>query len=235
MIISHEHKFIFIHIGKTGGTSIEKVLCEHLNIDFEYTKKNPKNGNWWKHAWAREMRDLFGSERWEEYFTFAFVRNPYDMLLSLYSMYTQYPEYIDKENHPNLYHPWNQFKDFEDLLLSMRDKKHEPDQEWRMQLDKLGAKNHMQVWDSLRNLQNKYLSNKNGDIIVDFVGRFENLQYDFDYCCKRIGIEPIDLIWHGPTKHKNYRDVYTSDMIDVVNNHSWKDIRKYGYERSIAK
>ena len=181
------------------------------------------------------MRDLFGSERWEEYFTFAFVRNPYDMLLSLYSMYTQYPEYIDKENHPNLYHPWNQFKDFEDLLLSMRDKKHEPDQEWRMQLDKLGAKNHMQVWDSLRNLQNKYLSNKNGDIIVDFVGRFENLQYDFDYCCKRIGIEPIDLIWHGPTKHKNYRDVYTSDMIDVVNNHSWKDIRKYGYERSIAK
>lgn len=235
MIISHEHKFIFIHIGKTGGTSIEKVLCERLDIDFEDTKKNPRNGHWWKHAWAREVRDLFGSEIWEEYFTFAFVRNPYDMLLSLYSMYTQYPEYINKEEHPNLYHPWNQFGDFKDLVISMRDKKHAPDEEWRLQLDKLGADNHMQVWNSLRNLQTKYLCNKHGDIMVDFVGRFENLQYDFDYCCKRIGIEPIDLIWHGPTKHKDYRDVYTSDMIDVVNNHSWKDIRKYGYERSISK
>ena len=235
MIISHEHKFIFIHIGKTGGTSVEKVLCERLDIDFENTKKNPRNGHWWKHAWAREVRDLFGSEIWEEYFTFAFVRNPYDMLLSLYSMYTQYPEYINKEEHPKLYHPWNQFDDFKDLVISMRDKKHAPDEEWRLQLDKLGADNHMQVWNSLRNLQTKYLCNKHGDIMVDFVGRFENLQYDFDYCCKRIGIEPIDLIWHGPTKHKNYRDVYTSDMIDVVNNHSWKDIRKYGYERSIAK
>ena len=235
MIISHKHKFIFIHIGKTGGTSVEKVLCERLDIDFEDTKKNPRNGHWWKHAWAREVRDLFGSEIWEEYFTFAFVRNPYDMLLSLYSMYTQYPEYINKEEHPKLYHPWNQFDDFKDLVISMRDKKHAPDEEWRLQLDKLGADNHMQVWNSLRNLQTKYLCNKHGDIMVDFVGRFENLQYDFDYCCKRIGIEPIDLIWHGPTKHKNYRDVYTSDMIDVVNNHSWKDIRKYGYERSIAK
>ena len=42
MIISHEHKFIFIHIGKTGGTSIEKVLCERLDIDFENTKRIPE-------------------------------------------------------------------------------------------------------------------------------------------------------------------------------------------------
>ena len=42
MIISHEHKFIFIHIGKTGGTSIEKVLCERLDIDFENTKESQK-------------------------------------------------------------------------------------------------------------------------------------------------------------------------------------------------
>ena len=234
MILSHEHKFIFIHIGKTGGTSIEKVLCEELNIPFEETKKNPKTGNWWKHAWSMEMRNYVGYENWDEYFKFAFVRNPYDMLLSLYSMYTQYPEYIDPVKHENLYHPWNQFKSYEDLVMGMISKDHEPNKKWSLQLKKLGAKNTMQVWESLANLQSKYLTDHKGNLLVDFVGKFETLQQDFNYCCKKIGIKPIDLICHGATKHKDFRDVYTKDMFNFVTKHSWKDIWRFGYEHSIS-
>lgn len=234
MILSHEHKFIFIHIGKTGGTSIEKVLCKHLGIDFETTKKDP-NGEWWKHEWAKGILKRVGEDAWNEYFTFAFVRNPYDMLLSLYSMYTQYPEYTDRENHWDLYHPWNQFKSFEDLITAMREDSYESDNNWRVQLDGLGAKNTPQVWNGLKNLQSKYLEDEDQNLLVDFVGKYETLQDDFNYCCKKIGIPELDLVWHGATKHKNYRDIYTNDMIDFVTEHSWRDIHRFGYHHSIAK
>ena len=233
MILSHEHKFIFIHIGKTGGTSIEKVLCNHLGIDFEHTKKNPNNGNWWKHAWACGMKELVGQKIWDDYFTFAFVRNPYDMLLSLYSMYTQYPEYINPEVHSNLYHPWNQFKDYEDLVMSMEQGVHEPDEKWRKQLNKLGAANTMQVWNSLKNLQSKYLCDDQDELMVDYVGRFETLQDDFNHCCDKIGIQQLELIKHGATKHKSFKDVYTPAMRETVKAHSGKDIDRFEYASSL--
>ncbi len=235
MIISHEYKFIFIHIGKTGGTSIEKVLCNHLNIDFEQTKKSPE-GKWWKHIWAKYMKEYVGEEIWNDYFTFAFVRNPFDMILSLYSMYTQYPEYTNPEKHQNLYHPWNQYKDFEDFILSMGERQHEPNEKWRLQLDKLGVKGTMNLWYSIENLQSSYLTdswkgkeNGKGEILVDFVGRYENLSEDFHHFCEKVGLPKLELIRHGATKHKTYQDIYTDKMKKIVYNHSSVDIERFGY------
>ena len=105
MIISHDHRFIFVHIGRTGGTSVEKTLCGLLGLDIEKTLMD-QQGNWWKHIWAKDLRQRFGEEIWNSYFTFSFTRNPYDMILSLYSMYTQCPQYTDPrdqfQGYPNL-------------------------------------------------------------------------------------------------------------------------------------
>ncbi len=234
MLISHSHKFIFIHIGKTGGTSIEKVLCQHLNIDFEETKKDSE-GNWWKHIWAKGMKKRVGVEIWDDYFTFAFVRNPYDMILSLYSMYTQYPEYINPQVHPKLYHPWNQYKNFEDFIVNMEDHHHEPDEQWCKQLKKLGVKTQMQLWNSLENLQTSYLTESwkgmdgPGTILVDFVGKYENLVDDFHHVCQTIGLPKLDLIHHGATKHKPYQDYYNEWMKMIVYEHFSLDIKRFGY------
>ena len=234
MLISHEYKFIFIHIGKTGGTSIEKVLCEYLKKDFKETKKD-NDGNWWKHIWAKGMKKKVGETIWDDYFTFAFVRNPYDMILSLYSMYTQYPEYTNPQVHPDLYHPWNQYENFEDFILSMGERKHEPDKKWRRQLDKLGAKTSMQVWNSLKNLQTSYLTESwkgvdgAGTILVDFVGRFENLTDDFHQVCDHVGLPKLDLIKHGSTQHKPYNKYYDDQMKDIVYKHFAIDIDRFGY------
>ncbi|NEO31070.1 MAG: sulfotransferase family protein [Symploca sp. SIO3C6] len=235
MLIDHQHKFIFIHIGKTGGTSIEQVLCDYLNIDFAKTELNPE-GEWWKHAWAGDMKKYVGEQTWHDYFTFAFTRHPFDMILSLYSMYTQYPEYTNPEVHLDLYHPWNQYENFEDFILSMGECRHEPNEKWRFQLDQLGVQGIMNTWYTIENLQTSYLTNSwkgkqngKGEILVDFVGRYENLTEDFHKVCQIVGLPKLDLIHHGATKHKNYRELYTKKMKEIVYNHSSLDIERFNY------
>jgi chondroitin 4-sulfotransferase 11 len=62
-----EPDFIFIHINKTGGSSIEKAL----NLPFE-------------HLTATEKKQEVGPEKWQNKFKFAFVRNPFDKVCSHY-------------------------------------------------------------------------------------------------------------------------------------------------------
>ena len=234
MLISHDHKFIFIHIGKAAGTSIELALCDHLGIDFETTKRD-ESGDWHKHIWARYMKERVGALMWSEYFTFAFVRNPYEMVLSLYSMYTQYPEYTQPVVHPRLYHPWNQYDDFQDFVYSMAARRHEPDDEWRTQLDKIGEKTQMQVWNSLSNLHTSYLTTSwqgregPGEILVDFVGRYENLEADFHNVCRRIGLPDLELPRRGDTTHAPYEELYDNKMKAFTYDHFAIDFERFGY------
>jgi len=81
-MIIHDYKSIFIHVSKTGGSSIEHAFNPNIQLD----KKNAgaKKGNTsfkGKHFPARryklEYPDIFDS-----YFKFAFVRNPWDRLVS---------------------------------------------------------------------------------------------------------------------------------------------------------
>ena len=59
--------FIFIHINKTGGTSIEKALG--LEKD---------------HLTASEKKTAIGKQKWKKIYSFAFVRNPWDKVVSHY-------------------------------------------------------------------------------------------------------------------------------------------------------
>jgi len=73
-VIHHKHKLIFIHIARTGGTSIEQALVEkdwgEVDIDT-------------KHLKASQAKDLY-SKFWKEYTTFTVVRNPFDRFVSMY-------------------------------------------------------------------------------------------------------------------------------------------------------
>ena len=68
MYIDHNNKLVFIHVSRTGGSSIKTALNlhdkqynEHYHLDSSYIPKECK-----------------------DYFKFAFVRNPFDRFVSLY-------------------------------------------------------------------------------------------------------------------------------------------------------
>lgn len=95
MVISNHHKFIFVHIIKAAGTSITKELDKYLAwndimlgvtplgdaMQWHYCKRFDLH----KHSKAKEIKKVVQENIWEEYFTFTFVRNPYDRAVSLYT------------------------------------------------------------------------------------------------------------------------------------------------------
>ena len=69
-MISHDRKFIFIHIPRTAGTSIEAVLASYVEKPF------------FSHARAIDYKTSLGKE-YDDYYKFVVVRHPVDKLLSV--------------------------------------------------------------------------------------------------------------------------------------------------------
>jgi len=69
-----------------------------------------------------------------------------------------------------------------------------------------------------------------GNIVVDFVGKFEKLQEDFDYVCERVGMESVKLPHVKKTKHNYYSEYYTEKLIDIVEEVYVSDITRFDYK-----
>ena len=84
-MISHSKKFIFIHIPKTGGTSIEIVLKGYIAEKYKIAGDNTFFiGPDIKHHTASELLERYGKKKFGEYLKFCVIRNPWDRLLSLF-------------------------------------------------------------------------------------------------------------------------------------------------------
>lgn len=105
VIVSHEHRFIFLKTRKTAGTSVEISLsriCGPEDIITPITEADellrttsggrppqhytapPLEIEGRAHLPARAVRRIVGTEVWESYFKFAIERNPWDAVVSLY-------------------------------------------------------------------------------------------------------------------------------------------------------
>jgi len=114
MIISYSKNFIFIHLDKCGGTSIEQTIRPYLSKEdiqvgglYSEVDKNElnyfKKYNFGKHATANNIKKHF-REEWTSMYKFTTVRDPQKMLTSLY--YYIENNFKEKNNDPffKLYH-----------------------------------------------------------------------------------------------------------------------------------
>jgi len=192
-MISHKYKFIFIHIRKTGGTSIECIFKKNVGGAFENGRSVQ-----YKHENAERMKKLF-PEEWDKYFKFTIVRNPFDLLVSRYF-------WSRDEQHLKSFKE----RSFSQFLLDVN-------------------KNNLPIKWTIPTCQYDQITigGKSG---MEYIGKFENLQEDFNIICDKIGIPKQQIPHKNKSKHKHYTEYYDDETRQIVAELYAKDIEYFGYE-----
>jgi len=216
MLFSPRYKFLFVHIAKTGGTSVRAALERLRWRDPYYWLMWPchrmshitghKLGTKFpRHAHAIAAKEMLPREFYDSLFKFAFVRNPWDLQVSSF-------HHIRRER-PHYMEGHNNFADFLRWKL-------DPERPYQFHID------------TSIELQSDYVTDLHGNLIVDFVGRYENLHDDFTEICARIGI-PGPVLPHrrqATDRKKDFRSYYDADTAELVARYFRADIDKFGYD-----
>jgi len=214
MLLSHRYNFLFVHIAKTGGTSVRAALQKYRWRDPYYIPQfiaSKMSGlvrhevgiKFPRHSKIVAAKEMLPHEFFEGLFKFAFVRNPWDLQVSSF-------HHIRRER-PHLMQGKDDFETFLKWKL-------DPQRKYQYHID------------TSIELQSDYLIDLHGQVIVDFIGHYESLQEDFNEACRRIGIKPFDL----PHKRKasdrdDYRKYYSDETAEMVANHFKRDIEILDY------
>lgn len=221
MIISHKYRFMFVHIYKVAGMSVRTALDPYTSTShkiqrfilgkmlnkiqhFDYhgswylsTKMMPRIGYYHSHITAGEAKRIMGREKFDSFYKFAFVRNPWDWMTSIYRYESQ------SASHPK-HKKTKELTGFEEFLDGMKNSQFKK--------------------------QSDFIFDENGRQLVDFVGRFENLEQDFQIVCRKIGIQTSLPHTNSTTKQKTYRQYYKPHTEHMVRELLADDIENFGYQ-----
>lgn len=200
MLISERYRVIFVHVQKTGGMSIEGWLRLQ-----DSAARFHKHRHLLARMGAPEIND------WDSYFSFGFVRNPWDRLVSWWAMIQENPT-----AYPDL--PFWQYvrkrgPTFEDFILHCTDTIQDSGTIKSAALPQLD-----------------YLSAASGQQIVQYIGRFETLVESVREVQLRANLPGAPLAHLNATRHpKQYRDYYTAQTRQLVAERFAIDIERFGY------
>ncbi len=188
--ISAQYKCIFVHIPKTGGTSIEHALGMY--------QLNGERGQQ-DHRTIAKIKEDLSEEQFESYFKFSFVRNPWARVVSWYRNVMRDPLH-QKE------------LEIENPHLTFRDFLHHYHHSW-----------------ALRE-QLYWLKDEKGQIPLNFIGRFEQLQQDFAIVCQKLNMQNKILPNLLASEPCEYVSFYDEKLRDAVASRYAEDIAYFNYK-----
>jgi len=205
MIISHQHKFIFFAIPKTGTHSVRFALRpllgkedeEQVNL-FKQSRlqiaafNNRTDG----HFSVQDIQPLLSEEIWNSYFKFCFVRNPWDKFIST----------VFYRNR-NLDRNTSQVSFMNEVL-----DKHHPSPSL------------------FYSSQASFFQDANGCNAMDFIGKTETMQADFNLICDRLNLPAPELDHRNSSPHAGYQSYYNQQLKERVAQVYEKDINLFNYE-----
>tara|TARA_R100000808_G_scaffold24665_1_gene57460 strand:- start:3480 stop:4142 length:663 start_codon:yes stop_codon:yes gene_type:complete len=184
MVVSKEKKTLYLHLPKTGGSSIVRLL---QNNEFDdYVLSDKRNSYETKLAYFRDV-----AAHWDEYYKFTFVRNKFDLLISLYN--------YDRQ----LNGPWSldSSVSFEDFIRN-----HVRCVDTRVKR----VQYH-------RFIDQYYLTHIDGEPLFDFIGHFNTYTEDLNKVSEHLGVENTQIHVNAGNYDRSKKDeYYTPELADIL-------------------
>jgi hypothetical protein len=199
MIINHRHRIIFFHVPKAAGSSIRKALLSQPG-----SLRPPRTG---KHItpaeFAKTLRGKFDL-RWRYYFSFCFVRNPWERFGSLHRflLRNEHANFRLRKKHANFSMP----PDLNDFALALEDRL-----PWIVELHSIRP-------------QSDYTRG------IAFIGRFERLEQDYALIANRLELPSVALRHFNASGDEiRYRDKMNTKSEAIIADYYRDDIQRLGY------
>lgn len=214
-MISYKHKCIFVHIPKTGGSSVERIIWPSpkdrtiSNLWMGYVKPyfNKYQTGGMQHLLASQIKNEVKDMDFSSFFKFSIVRNPFDKVISQF-------------------HYMKTRKDLRDFI-GMKD-----NDDFKTYLHLIQRKLHVQ-WEH----QHRFILDEDENLLVDYIGKFENFETDVRNILKKIKRDRIFGLINRKIPHENksenrkdYRSYYNEETIDIVSKIYQKDIKQFNYK-----
>ena len=198
-MISFQKQFLFVHIPKTAGNSIQSILHPYSEDELvsarreqdgveRFGLRNPRY-DLKKHSTLAEYRAALGQEQFRRLYKFTCVRNPWDRMISQY------------------FSPGRQVT------------------EWNRDAFKTVLLKNPSAADYLR----LEAAEPDPFANVDLVMRFERLSDDFRVVCQRLDIPFTALPEYNRSQREQYAKYYDDELREMVANRFAAEIERFGY------
>ncbi len=152
------------------------------------------------------------------YFIFTFVRNPFDRLVSFFQEKYTYENGRYIHYRPEIIFFWfKEISSFEDFIYKISKT---PD----LHLEEHFAPQYIKT-DRLKAF----------GIDINFIGRFEALEQDFEKVKTKFNLLPLEHINKSKGKHSDWRDYYTPQTAKMIYKRYHKDFEMFGYQDEYPK
>ena len=202
-MISLKYNFLFVHIPKTAGNSIQNILRTYsedrvvclnpLQDGVERFGVISERFRTRKHSKLNDYRTALGNELFTKLFKFTTVRNPWDRMISSYFSPHRGEISWDRDHFKNLIFEVEPITSY--LFLESHN-------------------------------DQKVSSFKN----IDYYIRYENLNEDFKKACALIDIPWEPLPMRNKSQRQSYGQYYDDELIELVQNRFSDEIEYFNYK-----
>jgi len=196
--ISHEYGFLFFEVPKNGSGTIIEFLTEQADLTL--------------------LKGRFTFLDYPDYKKWAFVRNPWDRILSCYLNKIKADKgfnnlnfkdgVMKKFHHYGVFYAGMPFKEFIEVVAEI------PDQDAD---GHFGSQHHRLMYE--------------GRVIMDMVGRFEQFEQQFREIMLRLGLDNVGELpkFNASGGRHHYSTYYTPDLRELVARRYQEDIELFKY------